>query len=144
MAIPARISLITIGVHDLPEMTAFYESIGWKRSSASTGEVSFFATADSALALYSLADLAADANLEVEPLPRFRGVTLAINVESETEVDRVLREAEAAAATILKHGERAAWGGYTGYFADPEGNAWEVAYNPGFPIGADGSVQLPD
>ena len=143
MAVPARISLITIGVHDLTQMTAFYESLGWKRSSVSNDEVSFFATADSALGLYPLPHLAADANLPVPPETPFRGISLAINVESEADVDRVLGEAEAAGATIPKHASRASWGGYTGYFADPEGNAWEVAYNPGFPLQDDGSIQLP-
>lgn len=143
MAIPARISLVTIGVHDLRRMTAFYEALGWKRSSASNSDVSFFATADSALGLYPLPDLAADANMPVPPEAPFRGISLAINVESEGEVDRVLEEAEAAGASIPKRAHRAPWGGYAGYFADPEGNAWEVAYNPGFPLQEDGSIRLP-
>lgn len=143
MAIPARISLITIGVDDLAATTAFYESLGWQRSSVSNDEVSFFATADSALALYPLEDLAADAGLPATDRPAFRGVALAINVESEDEVDRVIAEAQAAGATVPKPAEHAPWGGYSGYFADPEGNAWEVAYNPGFPIQDDGSIELP-
>jgi uncharacterized protein len=143
MAVPARISLITIGVHDLNLMTRFYESLGWERSRASSDEVSFFATADSALALFPLQLLAEDANLHASVLPAFKGVTLAINVESEAEVERVLAEAHAAGATVLKPGQRATWGGYTAFFADPEGNAWEVAHNPGFPLQPDGSIKLP-
>ena len=143
MSIPARISRITIGVNDIAAMTEFYESLGWQRSSAATDDVSFFSTADSAFALYPLELLAADAGLPVAPLPDFKGVTFACNVESEEEVDRVLAEAQAAGARLLKPASKAFWGGYTGYFADPEGNAWEVAFNPGFPLDAEGSIQLP-
>lgn len=144
MTVPARISLVTLGVGDLTRSTAFYESLGWKRSSASNEEVSFFRTAGSVLALYPFDLLAADAALPAGERPPFRGVTLAINVDSEDEVERVLREAEAAGGAILKPGQRADWGGFSGYFADPDGYAWEVAFNPGFPFAPDGSLALPD
>jgi uncharacterized protein len=74
----------------------------------------------------------------------FGGITLAHNVPSAEAVDRVLAEAVAAGATLLKPAERAEWGGYSGYFADPDGYPWEVAWNPYFPLGADGRVQLPE
>ena len=73
----------------------------------------------------------------------FRGVSLAYNTRSKDEVDTVLAEAERAGARILKHGETAFWGGYTGYFADPDGHLWEIAWNPDFKIDADGNVRLP-
>ncbi len=143
MAVPARVSLITLGVADLDRATAFYEALGWKRSAASAEGVSFFRTADSALALFGHDDLAKDAQLPRGELPAYRGFALAINVESEAEVDRVLAEAVAAGATMLKPAGRAFWGGYTGYFTDPEGHAWEVAHNPHWTFTADGSVDLP-
>jgi len=95
------------------------------------------------LALWLVHLLAADAGLPAGDRPMFRGVSLAINVESESEVERVLGEAETAGGTILKPGERADWGGFSGYFADPDGHTWDVVYNPGFPLGADGSLTLP-
>jgi hypothetical protein len=144
MTVPARITLVTLAVKDLARATRFYEALGWKRSSIGGDEVSFFATAGSVLALYRAELLAADLGVERGDPPVFRWVELAINVENEAEVDRVLGEAESAGGVVLKPGARADWGGYTGHFADPEGHAWEVAYNPGFTIAADGSIVLPD
>jgi uncharacterized glyoxalase superfamily protein PhnB len=144
MTVPARISLVTLGVRDVARATAFYEQLGWQLSSASNPSVSFFHTADSAFSLYGFDALAEDAGLPADPLPAFRGVSLAINMESEAEVDRVLGEAERAGGRILKPAQRVFWGGYSGYFTDPDGYAWEVAHNPGFPINDDGSIALPD
>jgi predicted lactoylglutathione lyase len=144
MTVPARVSLVTLGVADLSRSTAFYEALGWRRSSASADEVSFFHTAGPVLALYPAHLLAADADLPADPVPRFRGVALAINLESRELVDDVLRQAQAAGATLLKAAQPAEWGGYSGYFADPDGHAWEVAHNPHWPIADDGTVTLPD
>ena len=143
MTVPARTSLVTLGVADVERAAAFYERLGWARSSASVaGEVAFFPTSGAVVALWSAASLAADAHLPVEPPAPFRGVALAINVESAEEVDRVLAVATGAGATLLKPGTRADWGGYSGYFADPDGNAWEVAHNPGWPL-ENGVPRLP-
>jgi uncharacterized glyoxalase superfamily protein PhnB len=145
MAVPACISLLTLGVRDLGRATAFYEALGWRRSSASVeGNVSFFATAGTVLALYGLADMAADAHLTDASLPRFRGVALAMNVRTEDEVGDILAAAEAAGGAILAPAARASWGGWTGHFADPEGWDWEVAHNPGFTLRDDGTIVLPD
>lgn len=145
MSVPARISLITLGVTDVARSTAFYTALGWRASSASVpAEVSFFATADSVLALYSAQALAADAHLPASPSRGFRGVTLAINLESRELVDSVLAEAVAAGGTPLKPAGPTDWGGYSGYFADPDGHAWEVAHNPYWPFTADGSLALPE
>jgi uncharacterized glyoxalase superfamily protein PhnB len=105
-------------------------------------QIAWFHTADTNLGLFANGDLAADANLPPERA-RFGGVTLAINVASEDEVGRFLDEAVAAGATLLKPATRADWGGVSGYFADPDGHPWEIAYNPGFPIGPDGRVEIP-
>ncbi len=144
MAVPARISLVTLGVGDLRRATAFYEALGWRRSSVGGGEVSFFATADGVLALYPFDDLAADAGLEPGPRPAPGRVALAINVETEEAVEQVLAEVTAAGGTVTKAATRAPWGGYSGYFTDPDGNLWEVARNPGFAFDERGSVVLPE
>jgi hypothetical protein len=144
VSVPARISLVTLGVEDLARATAFYEALGWRRSSRSNSEVSFFATADSVLGLYPFDELAADAGLPPGGRPAPGRVTLAINVDTDGDVDRVLAEAVAAGATLARPAATAAWGGRSGYFSDPDGHLWEVARNPGFPFDEHGSVVLPD
>lgn len=146
MSVPNRVSLVTLGVSDVEGAAAFYERLGWTRSSASVpGVVAFFATTTgTVLGLYGAADLADDAALPASAGPAaFRGVALAINVASPAEVDEVLNVARDAGATVTKQGTRAEWGGYSGYFTDPDGHAWEVAHNPGFPLGDDGTVTVP-
>jgi catechol 2,3-dioxygenase-like lactoylglutathione lyase family enzyme len=137
-----RISLITLGVADMPRARRFYEALGWRASGASSEGVTFFQLGGLILSLYGRAALAEDAHLPVEAAG-FGGVTIAYNVRERTDVDRVLGEARAAGATILKPGEDVFWGGYSGYFADPDGHPWEVAWNPHFPILDDGTVRLP-
>ncbi len=142
--VPARVSLITLGVTDLARATAFYQTLGWPLSSASTDGVSFFRTDGGLLALFPADQLADDAHLPPAPLARgFRGIALAINVETPAGVDAAIEAAVAAGGTVLRPASAAFWGGYHGYFADPDGHAWEVAHNPGWPIGADGRPQLP-
>jgi catechol 2,3-dioxygenase-like lactoylglutathione lyase family enzyme len=144
MPVAARISLITLGVRDVARSTAFYSALGWRPSSSSVdGEVSFFATAGARLALFGDDDLVADTALVAVPPTGFRGVTLAINVDSAAAVDSALAEAETAGGTIAKPGAIAEWGGYSGYFADPDGHLWEVAHNPFWPLDADGLPVLP-
>lgn len=140
-----RISLITLGVRDLGRSLAFYrDGLGWLLSSASVDNVvAFFRTSGAVLALFSREDLAAGAHLSADG-SGFGGIALAQNVASPKDVDAVLAQAAAAGATILKPGQQADWGGYSGYFADPDGYPWEVAWNPGFPMAADGSLQLPE
>jgi catechol 2,3-dioxygenase-like lactoylglutathione lyase family enzyme len=137
-----RISIITLGVADLNRSREFYERLGWRRSMAETGGIVFFQAGGMALALYPREELAKDAN--VAPDGRgFIGVTLAYNARSRAQVDSVLAEAKAAGANIIKPAQEAFWGGYSGYFADPDGFLWEVAWNPFFPIAEDGSIQIP-
>jgi catechol 2,3-dioxygenase-like lactoylglutathione lyase family enzyme len=144
MSIPARLSLVTLGVRDLARSTAFYEALGWRRSSASVeGVVSFFDAAGAILALWGHDDLAQDARQSAEPPAGFRGVAIAINVETPEAVDEAFAHVQAAGGEIAKAPERADWGGYVGYFRDPDGHLWEIAFNPGWPIGADGRPQLP-
>ncbi|MDP8921415.1 MAG: VOC family protein [Chloroflexota bacterium] len=139
-----RISLITLGVRDLPRAVRFYrDGLGWPVSSVGGDEVAFFRTGGIVLSLYPRHLLAADANLPDEGAG-FGGIALAHNVRSKELVDAVLAEVVRAGGTILKPAEDASWGGYSGYFADPDGYPWEVAWNPGFPLAEDGSVLLPE
>lgn len=137
-----RVSLITLGVADLARARAFYERLGWKRSVRKAEGVVFFQTGCMALALWSRAELAKDANV-ADQGSGFSGVALAYNARSREEVDAVLAEAVAAGATLLKPAQEAFWGGYYGHFADPDGHIWEVAWNPGFTVAPDGAVTLP-
>lgn len=139
-----HVSLITLGVDDLAGTTAFYERLGWRRSSASVAGVVTFLQGDNvALGLFGQADLAADAHLPEGSLGGRSAVALATNLPDEAAVDALLAEAEAAGGQVVKPAQRADWGGYSGYFTDPEGHLWEVAYNPGFPLREDGQVTLP-
>ncbi len=122
---------------------AFYTALGWRKSDASVdGEVAFFHTEGPVLALWGTEKLARDADLPAEK-GAFDGVALAINLASPADVDAGLAAAVEAGGTILKIGTRADWGGYSGYFADPDGHTWEVAYNPGWPLDERGLVELP-
>ena len=138
-----RLSLITLGVADLDRARAFYERLGWKRSFRKADGVVFFQTGGMALALWPRAELAKDANV-IDDGDAFIGVALAYNTRSRDEVDAVLAEAVAAGGRLLKPAQQAFWGGYQGYFANPDGHVWEVAWNPDFALGPDGAVTLPD
>ena len=137
-----RVSLITLGVAELARSRAFYQALGWKASGCGNESVAFFQAGGMVGALWGSKDLAADANLPAEG-SGFRGVALAYNTRRQEDVDSVLAEAERAGARILKRGQVAFWGGYTGYFADPDGHVWEVAWNPDWTVAADGSIRLP-
>jgi catechol 2,3-dioxygenase-like lactoylglutathione lyase family enzyme len=144
MGVPARVSLVTLGVRDVATSTLFYVALGWPLSSASVpGEVSFFKTAGGLLAIWGDKALADDAGVAPTPGPGHRGA-LAINLDSREQVDSALVMAAAAGARILKPGHETEWGGYNGYFADPDGHLWEVAHNPFGPIGPDDRPTLPD
>jgi uncharacterized protein len=138
------ISLVTLGVRDVPTSTRFYQALGFELSSASVeGEVSFFRTGGGVLAVWSAAELAADAGKPPRSDDGFRGSSLAMNLGSPEEVDAALAKAEAAGATVTKPAHKTDWGGYSGYFADADGHAWEVAHNPFWPLDDRGLPQLP-
>jgi catechol 2,3-dioxygenase-like lactoylglutathione lyase family enzyme len=138
-----RVSIITLGVADLKRSREFYERLGWRRSMAETEGVVFFQAGGMALALYPRNELAKDANVAAEG-HGFNGIALAYNARNRAEVDAVLTEAPAAGGKLLKPAQEAFWGGYSGYFADPDGFLWEVAWNPSFAIVEDGSIRIPD
>lgn len=137
-----RLSLVTLGVRDLAASRAFYKRLGWKESPQSNEHVAFFQCGGMVFAVWGRDALMEDAGVNT-PGNGFANVSLAQNVRSKADVDAVLAEAKKAGARILKPGAEAFWGGYTGYFADPDGFAWEVAWNPGFEILPDGSIKLP-
>ncbi|MFI5272019.1 MAG: VOC family protein [Ktedonobacterales bacterium] len=140
-----RISIITLGVAELERSLRFYRvGLRWPLSSASAGDIAFFRTGGVVLALYPRALLAADAHLAAGASSGFGGITLAHNVTSKDAVDAAIADALAAGGTLLKAAEQADWGGYSGYFADPAGYPWEVAWNPFFPMDADGRIVLPE
>jgi predicted lactoylglutathione lyase len=138
-----RVSIVTLGVSDLKASREFYERLGWRRSFTQTEGIAFFQAGGMALALYPRHELAKDANIAPEG-HGFNGMSLAYNARTRDEVDSVIKEAAAAGGKVLKPAEEAFWGGYSGYFSDPDGFLWEVAWNPGFPIAEDGSIRIPD
>ncbi len=137
-----RLTIVTLGVEDLARSTAFYERLGWQRAVKEAEGIAFFQLGGSALGLYPLEALAADAKLPKGEKGQ-ASFTLAQNQRNKAEVDAVLAEAVAAGATLVKPAEQVFWGGYCGYFADPDGHLWEIAWNPGFPLDETGAVTLP-
>ncbi len=138
-----RVTMVTLGVADMAAARKFYcDGLGWRESAASNESVAFIEAGGVVLGLYGWSPLAEDAGVSDDG-SGFRGVALAHNVASEADVDRVLDEAVAAGATLVKPAEKVFWGGYSGYFADPDGHLWEVAHNPFSPLDADGRMTLP-
>jgi catechol 2,3-dioxygenase-like lactoylglutathione lyase family enzyme len=134
------VTCVTLGVRDLARARRFYEALGWKSGANPADDVVFFQAGGMVLALWGREQLAEDS--VVEDPGGWGGITLAHNVGSPEEVDRVLAEAQAAGATIGRPGANTFWGGYSGVFIDPEGHPWEVAHNPHWKLSEDGSVSL--
>ncbi|MEL6978342.1 MAG: VOC family protein [Pseudomonadota bacterium] len=138
-----RVSIITLGVSDLASSIAFYERLGWRLSTPELTGVAFFQCPGIVFGLYPRAALAADAGLAEDGAGAgFGGFSLAYNTRAKEDVDALLAEATLAGARITKPAQDAFWGGYHGYFADPDGHLWEVAWNPGLVIEADGSARI--
>jgi catechol 2,3-dioxygenase-like lactoylglutathione lyase family enzyme len=138
-----RLSIVTLGVASLERASAFYARMGFTPAGCSTEHIIFYQLNSVALALYPRDALAEDA--QVDPAGSgFSGITIAYNVRERDEADRVLAEAEAAGGTVVKSAQDVFWGGYSGYFADPDGYLWEVCWNPFLTFEVDGSVVLPD
>lgn len=133
-----RITAITLHVKDLAQSRRFYEALGWEAGLA-VGDIVCFQMSGFALILFP--NLEHEAGV-TEP-SRPGGMALAHNVRRREEVDRVIEQALAAGATLARPAQQAEWGGYSGYFADPDGHRWEVAWNPHWPLAEDGSLTLP-
>jgi len=143
---PPRLTVVTLGVQDVGASTHFYEALGFVRRFRATGdEISFLDAGGTVIALWSWNKLAADAGLAAESQPpAFRGTTLAWNCATPAEVDLAFAKAIAAGGTPLRQPEKTDYGGYRGYFSDPDGHAWEVVQAPGFSFGDDGRLILPE
>jgi predicted lactoylglutathione lyase len=137
-----RISLVTLGVTDLPRARAFYEAMGWRGQEVQ--ETVFFQAGGIAVVLWGRVHLAADCGVEDHGETGFGGIALAHNVRSRDEVDAILERAVAAGGTVTRAAAETSYGGYAGVVADPDGHLWEIAHNPGFTLAADGSLVLPD
>ncbi|MCF8487140.1 MAG: VOC family protein [Rhodobacteraceae bacterium] len=138
---PQRVTLITLGVADLVSAKAFYARLGWTEHSGTEG-VAFYQMHGVVLGLFGRADLARDQGREGADLGT-GAITLAQNFATEAEVDAAFDAAIRAGGTALKQPEKVFWGGYSGYWADPDGHVWEVAMNPFWPLNDDGSLTLP-
>lgn len=125
-----RITFITLGVNDLQTSVDFYENkFGWKRSPMSTGDIVFFELNGFSLSLYPREELAKDATVESAG-SGFKGFTIAYNTQSEEEVNTLIKTLREKGVTIVKEPQKVFWGGYSSYIADPDGNLWEIAFNP--------------
>ncbi|MEO5725083.1 MAG: VOC family protein [Ilumatobacteraceae bacterium] len=150
--VPARVTLVTLAVADVARATTFYESLGWHRSSDSNESVSFFQLGGLVLSLFGVDDLAEDVGLTEALAPDagptgpglgFRGFAMAINFSSTAEVDQAFDAWTSAGGVAVKRPVSVFWGGYSSYVGDLDGNLWELAYNPGWPLQSNATVQLP-
>jgi catechol 2,3-dioxygenase-like lactoylglutathione lyase family enzyme len=137
-----RISIVTLGVADVARSRRFYEALGWVGQEVQ--ETVFFQVGGLAVVLWGRGELAADVGIAHDDGSSFGGMALAQNVRSTEEVDATIRRAVDAGATISHPPETTFYGGYAGYFRDPDGHAWEIAHNPGFALNDDGTLVLPD
>ena len=143
--VPANFVIVTLGVSDLTRSARFYRDLGWEQRGDLADGIVWFKTSGSWVGLFGYDELAADAALEAAPLdarPAYRGVTLAVNLTSEDAVDRAFGRVREVGGTIVKAAARTEWGGYSGYFADPDGHLWELCHNPGFPLDAQGRIEI--
>ena len=143
--VPANLSIVTLGVSDLARSARFYGDLGWEQRGDLADGIVWFKTTGSWVGLFGYAELAADAALEAEPLdelPAYRGFTLAVNLASEDAVDLAFVRVREAGGRIVKPAARTEWGGYSGYFADPDGHLWELCHNPGFPLDDQGRIEI--
>ncbi|MGO4782916.1 VOC family protein [Cryobacterium sp. W22_MBD10_FK3] len=144
MSIPANFTIVTLGVADLTRSIAFYSGLGWEQRGDPSAGITWFRTSGTWIGLFGYAELAADIGVAADLPTGYRGITLALNFGAESEVDAALAEAVAVGARLVKPATRAVWGGYSGYFADPDGHLWEAAYAPGFPVAPDGTIEITD
>lgn len=135
--------IVTLGVADLDRSIAFYRALGWEQRGDREQGIVWFRTSGTWIGLFPAGELAEDAGLDRGDLPAFRDITLAICLASEAEVDAAFENWLQAGGSLVKPATTAFWGGYTGYVADPDGHLWELAWNPGFPLDAQGRIEIP-
>jgi predicted lactoylglutathione lyase len=141
-----KLTAVTLGVRDVPASARFYEALGFQRKVRVTGdEIVFLDAGGVVLALWNWDKLAEDSVISSQPRPQtFRGSTLAWNCATPAEVDAAFEKAIAAGAGVLRRPEKTEYGGYRGYFSDPDGHVWEIVQAPGFAFTDDGRLILPD
>lgn len=137
-----RLSLVTLGVADLPRARVFYEQLGWRGQEVD--ETVFFQAGTIGVVLWGRDELAEDAGVTDTDGGGFGGIAFAHNVRSPAEVDATLGAAVKAGGIVTRAPAETFYGGYAGCFTDPDGHVWEIAYNPGFPLGDDGAITIPD
>ena len=137
-----RISIVTLGVSDLNKSRSFYDSLGWQAANdgEEAEEIIAYNIQSMAFALYPIEKLSEDATVSAQ-MGQYSTFTMAYNVDSEAKVDEVIAQARAIGAEIVKEPQKVFWGGYSSYFADPDGYLWEVAYNPFSKLGENGEFQ---
>lgn len=144
--IAPNFAIVTLGVSDLERSITFYSDLGWEQRGDAANGIVWFKTSGTWVGLFGYDALADDAHLDAVPsdeLPRYRGITLAINLPTEDAVDLAFVRVRDEGGTIVKPPAHTEWGGYSGYFADPDGILWEIARNPGFPIDENGRIEIP-
>ena len=144
MSVSPNFTIVTLGVVDLEPSVAFYRSLGWEQRGDMSAGITWFRTSGTWIGLFGYADLAADVGVTADPPATYRGIALALNFGDEQEVDAALAHAVNAGAQLVKPAELAEWGGYSGYFADPDGHLWEAAFAPGFPVTDEGTIDIRD
>lgn len=142
MGISPAFTIVTLGIADLERSATFYRALGWEQRGDASAGITWFRTSGTWIGLFGSAHLAADVGVDAEEPPRFRGVTLALNFNDESAVDDALAHAVSVGARLVKPGTRADWGGYSGYFADPDGHVWEAAFAPAFQVSDDGTIDI--
>jgi predicted lactoylglutathione lyase len=143
--VPANFSIVTLGVADLERSARFYRDLGWEQRGDLADAITWFKTSGSWVGIFGYDALAEDAHLEAPPqreLPTYRGITLALNLASRDAVDQAFARVQEVGGRVVKPAEATPWGGYSGYFADPDGHLWEIAHAPGFPIDAHGRIEI--
>jgi hypothetical protein len=141
--LPPNFVILTLGVADLDRSIAFYGGLGWQQRGDRSDGIVWFRTSGSWVGLWPLADLAADVGApSAEVVPGFRGSTYAVNLPSEEAVDAGFATVRALGGRVVKEPVKLEWGGYSGYFADPDGHLWELCFNPLFPLDAEGRIEI--
>lgn len=142
MNIAPNFTIVTLGVADVERSAEFYRALGWEQRGDTSAGITWFRTSGTWLGLFGFDALAADVGLAPEAPATYRGITLALNFNDTDAVDSALAGAVRAGATLVKPAKRAEWGGYSGYFADPDGHLWEAACAPGFRVSDEGTIEI--
>ena len=140
--LPPNFVIVTLGVTDLDRSVAFYAGLGWEQRGDPSQGIVWFRTSGSWVGLFPLADLAADVGVPADAPSGFRGATYAVNLPDEDAVDAGFATVRELGARVVKKPTRTEFGGYSGYFEDPDGHLWELCFNPGFPLDDDGRIDI--